>query len=263
MIQPDPAASLDNMFGAGRRPRITAAPLRAIGLAACLLALIACSDSRWPWSDEAPVASRAPATSSSRIHRGTLILGEAVRAFTPCGGDRAIWAVDETGGLLAGIYQELSGDGKGAIYVEVRGIIADPPADKVASGYEGTITITELVRADPLGESNGCKDLRPGVDFRAWGNEPFWSIEMGPRTIALRQPEEPTFRIYPPALPNVQEDRIVFNSTSAMNPRDRIRITLEPVPCRDSMSGSYASWSASVEVDGRTLRGCAVQGWGG
>jgi putative lipoprotein len=229
-----------------------------------MLSISACSTPRWPWSsqDEGVTPSSA-LRPPDRVYRGTLILGEAVRSFTPCGEDRAIWAIDETGGLLAGIYNELADGGRGAIYAELRGVISPPPEDKAALGYEATISVRELIRADPLGESRGCQDLRPGVDFRAWGNEPFWSIEMGPRTIALRQPDEPTLRIYPPALPNVEKDRIVFNSTSAMNVRDRIRITLEPVPCRDSMSGSYASWSASVEVDGRTLRGCAVQGWGG
>lgn len=241
------------------RPR-----LARLGLLLALVGAVstACSGARWPWPGDEAAAPPAPAAPTSRVYRGTLILGGAVRSFTPCGEDRAIWVVDETDGLLSGVYNELTGDGRGAIYAEVRGALADAPAERAAAGYEALLTITELIRADPLGESDACKGLRPGVDFRAWGNEPFWSIEMGPRTIALRQIQEPAFRIYPPALPNVQQDKIVFNSTSAMNPRDRIRITLEPVPCRDSMSGAYSSWSAIVEVDNRTLRGCAVQGWG-
>lgn len=228
-----------------------------------MLFLTGCSGLPWPWSnDDGSGADAAAKRPVDRIHRGTMILGGVVRSFTPCGEDRAIWVVDETDGLLGSVYQELAGGSNGAIYVEFRGVVSDVPPEQAERGYDGQVTVQTLVRAEPLAESRGCRDLRPGVDFRAWGNEPFWSVEMGPRTIVFRQPREPSTLIFPPAVPQLEKDRMVFNSTSMRDANLTIRITLEPKPCRDSMSGAYASWTSTVELLGKTYRGCAVQGWG-
>lgn len=238
-----------------------------VAFLACLAAvmLTGCADLRWPgFANEDAPESGARVEPVDRIYRGTLILGDVVRSFTPCGQeDRAIWVVDETDGLLRSLYNELAAGNAGAMYVEFRGTMGEAPPEQSARGYEGQVTIRTLVRADPPSESRGCQDLRPGVDFRAWGNEPFWNIEMGPRTIVFRQPDEPSMLIFPPAVPDLQKNSMVFTSTSMRDAKLKIRITLEPQPCRDSMSGAYSTWTATVELLGKTYRGCAVQGWGG
>ncbi len=228
-----------------------------------LLLMTGCAELRWPWSErEAPARTAPPQDPMDKIYRGTLILGDVVRSFTPCGETRAIWVVDDTEGLLERIYNELNDGAASATYVEFRGTLDGAPAGPASRGYEGQITVRDLVRAEILGESRGCNDLRPGVDFRASGNEPFWSVEIGTRTIVFRQPDEPSMLIFPPTVPELQKDRMVFNSTSMKDAKLRIRITLEPVPCRDTMSGAYSSWTTAVEIFGKTYRGCAVQGWG-
>lgn len=236
-------------------------------LLACLGAVIltGCAEVRWPaFGNEDSPEINTRTEPIDRIYRGTLILGDVVRSFTPCGQeDRAIWVVDETDGLLRTLYTELAAGNTDAIYVEFRGTMGEAPAEQAARGYEGQVTIRTVVRADPPAESRGCQDLRPGVDFRAWGNEPFWSVEMGPRTIVFRQPGKPSMLIFPPAVPDLQKDRMVFTSTSMLDAKLKIRITLEPKPCRDTMSGAYSTWTSTVELLGKTYRGCAIQGWGG
>lgn len=245
-----------------RRSRRPIPPGTAICLFMAVILLTGCAELRWPWSSSEVTVDESPEP-VDRIYRGTLILGEVVRSFTLCGqNDRALWVVDETEGLLPNIYLDLTGGNAGAIYVELRGVMGPAPSDQKARGYEGQIRVQTLVRADPPSESRGCRDLRPGVDFRAWGNEPFWSVEMGPRTIVFRQPDEPSMLIFPPAIPDLQKDRMVFTSTSMKDSKLRIRITLEPKPCQDSMSGAYSTWTSTVELLGKTYRGCAIQGWG-
>jgi putative lipoprotein len=239
--------------------------IAAILLLAALPILLTtgCANFRWPWGASASDGRAAPPQDPmDKIHRGTLILGDVVRSFTPCGETRAVWVIDETDGLLDRIYAELNDGAAAATYVEFRGAIADAPAGPAARGYEGQITVRDLIRAEALAESRGCNDLRPRVDFRAWGNEPFWSVELGSRTIVFRQPDEPSMLVFPPTVPELRKERMVFNSTSMKDARLRIKIILEPIPCRDTMSGAYTSWTAAVELFGRTFRGCAVQGWG-
>jgi uncharacterized membrane protein len=52
----------------------------------------------------------------------------------------------------------------------------------------------------------------------------------------------------------VQVYRAEIDSTHALYLR------LEHRPCRDSMADSYYHFTAELELDGRSLRGCARQG---
>jgi len=40
----------------------------------------------------------------------------------------------------------------------------------------------------------------------------------------------------------------------------KVAVTIEHLPCRDSMSGAYFAFSAAVRVGQQELRGCALEG---
>lgn len=250
-------------------PARPAAPRRGTSLALRAMLLItlvgtaACGRVSELWHREAlsEVEPLPPPALQDTIYRGTLIFGDSVRAFTPCGETRALWVEDQTQGVLGKIHAELAGDGGSGVYVELRGLVEAAPAAKAALGYDGLLRATELVRATPMRESRACDDSLLGLQYRAGGNEPFWSVEIGQQGIVFRQPEEPNLVYFSPVLPQVEAGRLIFSSLSRDADQQRIAIALEPKPCRDSMSGAYTSWTATVEFGGRTLHGCAMQGW--
>jgi membrane-bound inhibitor of C-type lysozyme len=95
-----------------------------------------------------------------------------------------------------------------------------------------------------------------GVDFRAVGNEPGWSMEIrAGGSISLvtdygqRQFDFPT--------PVPLEDRQARTTRYGIEtPNHDLLIILEGRPCTDTMSGDQFETSVTVILDGRKLSGC-------
>jgi putative lipoprotein len=229
-----------------------------------LLGASGCSTVRsWIWERELDTSRRPPVVEAPReFHRGFLSFGETTQSFTPCGQDRAYWVVDETGGALRQVHADLSAGRREPVYAEVRGRVGPATPEHAAMGYAGELTVGFLAHAAPAAETRGCGGVAAGVQYRASGNEPFWSVEIGPRRIELRRPDEPTRLLFPLVLPTTRPGLVIYETSTLQAPVTKIRITLEPNPCIDTMSGAYHTWSATVEVGNRTYKGCAIQGWG-
>jgi uncharacterized membrane protein len=234
-------------------------------LCASLVGTTGCRTVRgWLWERELDVTRRAPQLETAReFHRGLISFGETTRSFTSCGQDRAYWVVDETGETLGEVYASLSNGRREPIYAELRGTLGPAKPEHAALGYAGELTVHFLAHAAPVGESRACGGIPPGMQYRAGGNEPFWSVEIGPNRIVFRQPDEPQRLLFPLVLPTTMPGAVVYESSTLDAPATRIRITLEPNHCTDSMSGAYHTWSATVELRNRAFTGCAIQGWGG
>lgn len=120
---------------------------------------------------------------------------------------------------------------------------------------ERKLQVTDLQRL--LVEGHGCDEA--GFDrlqFHAFGNEPFWSIQLNDQGLLLQQPGEPAI-----ALPYIIErtaDGQAYISSDADH--DQLGLWIRPEPCMDSMSGSHYHLGARLEWQGRTLTGCAYQG---
>lgn len=97
-----------------------------------------------------------------------------------------------------------------------------------------------------------------GVRLRGFGNEPGWSVEIGPG-------DRVTW------VTGYGEDRYEFES--AEEPRDdggtayvgtadggAIRVTVTPESCHDDMSGEAFTHRVMIEYEGRTYRGCGGTG---
>jgi putative lipoprotein len=203
------------------------------------------------------------------LRRGHLVLGHEVRSFEPCGGDHALWVVDETGGDLHSVYEDLSHEVYQRLYVEILGAEGERPEEGFGADYGGSITVIALRHA--ASESLGCNWDLSGILLRASGNEPFWHIDVRADEILLNEMDSGERVFLPPSatdesLQSYGGDGLAqFRGTAKVGPEvargGSIVVTVFEQPCRDSMSGAFFSFAARIQVDGRELSGCARPGW--
>lgn len=94
-------------------------------------------------------------------------------------------------------------------------------------------------------------------NWRAFGNEPFWSVRIASDGIVFdRLGDLP--RRYPARLPVSGDGRRswVVDPPDG-NARDRLEVTITDQTCSDSMADRHYDHSAEVTIGGRSLRGCA------
>jgi uncharacterized membrane protein/heat shock protein HslJ len=190
--------------------------------------------------------------------RGHLILGDEVRSFTPCGSADELWVVDGTGSELADVYDSLAAEPYEKLFIELRGRREAAPEEGFGSEYAGSLVALELRRA--ARETRGCAEDLAGVELRARGTEPFWSVEIRANAIRFSQLGEPEPRVFPYASPARFGASRVYVSQAERPGDERIEIDLVERPCVDPMSGERFPFAARVRIGDRTLSGCALEG---
>ena len=231
------------------------------------LLLPACSgDSSPAPGGQGNAAAEAETPGPMPFQRGHLVLGHEVRSFEPCDSQEALWVLDETGGELARVYEELTYEVYQRLYVEILGQEGARPEQGFGADYDKSITVTALRHAAP--ESLACDSDLSDVVMRASGNEPFWRVDVRQGEILLSElgADDRWFTSSSSSASEAQADglrqyRGTAGTESGQPASDAIVVTIDEHSCRDSMSGAYFSFVAHVEVDGRELAGCARQGW--
>jgi uncharacterized membrane protein len=108
------------------------------------------------------------------------------------------------------------------------------------------------VRAKSLVEDARAR----GVLYRGRGNEPGWTLEVGPndRLQFVTMFGEQKFEFAGATVANVDGTTVY----AAQAGEDAIKVSVKQEPCTDDMSGEPFDYRMVVEHGGQTLRGCAV-----
>lgn len=191
------------------------------------------------------------------VLRGFVVLGPEVRSIKPCEEERELWVVPVADLTMA--YEELSGEPYAPVFVEVEGRLGPAPEAGFGTDYDGLLTVRSLRRAAPAAESLACGEDVSGFAFRASGVEPFWHLQITPSGMVYSTPDIPETR-FSTAAPFIEGGGWVYESESTGPESLSLRVTFQPGRCQDTMVGAIYSWSASVELAGETLRGCAWMG---
>ncbi len=210
-----------------------------------------------------PPGTRPPAPLEAPEQRGHLTIGSGIetRSFKPCGEEESLWIEDRTEAAnLWQIYRDLAGYFNRPVYMVVRGRITDPPPTGFGAHYGRQLLVEELRHA--AAESAGCFDDVDEYAFRAHGNEPFWSLEVARRGLSLSRMGVEGKILFPHHPPTFLENRIFYRSQTAGSRPRTLVVKLERRPCRDTMADATFSLAATIELDGDTLVGCAVEGTG-
>lgn len=189
--------------------------------------------------------------------RGHLVLGHEVRSFTPCEKKVKHWVLDQTGGDLWKVYQQLAHRPYQSIYVEVLGRLGPAPVDGFGADYDQQLTVLELRRAGL--ETRGCTDELGDIIFRASGNEPFWDAQISESRIVFSEMGKPQLS-FPFAHPEVSDHRWVFFSRMKEPAQHDLQISITEKKCIDTMSGEHFSFASQVNLDDNQYVGCAREG---
>lgn len=95
-----------------------------------------------------------------------------------------------------------------------------------------------------------------GVAFRAVGNEPGWLLEItnGERIRLLLDYGQRNVLLPDPGYETDQENRrTVYHAVTDSND---VTVTIDGTPCADTMSDETFESTVTLDVDGRTYRGC-------
>lgn len=188
-----------------------------------------------------------------QILRGLAVHGHEVRSFRPCGSDEALWAIDRQG-VLWQVHNELVPRRQPyeEVFAVVAGRMGPPPTEGFGADYPGRLDIDEVFYV--AWEGFSCETDLGGFEYRAYGNEPFWNVELSAAGLRLNRlgSESRTWA-------NVRE-HTVENGVRFEGDGPPIELTLVREPCRDSMSGAYFGMSARLVLGAEELRGCALAG---
>jgi putative lipoprotein len=93
-----------------------------------------------------------------------------------------------------------------------------------------------------------------GIDFRAVGQEPGWFLEIdNGKSMRLVYDYAQREAITPVPDPVARRGSTTYDATTEAH---RLRVIIEDTSCNDAMSGEAFPRTVTVEIDGRSLRGC-------
>jgi hypothetical protein len=144
-----------------------------------------------PGSAAIPAVGAEPAW----VH-GLLVMRKGLQTFHACDDTLTYWVEDEAGDLGFAFEQIGTGPDR-PVFAEILVAAALPPVTGPGSTYPRAVVATGLRLAAFASEDGGCDAERASYEFRARGNEPFWSVTITRQEIIFAQPDDPTRVAFP------------------------------------------------------------------
>lgn len=184
-----------------------------------------------------------PADKTPRIASGLLMKQGDRLVFAPCR-DRSYTMVDDISpeGMVTRALDSVGLAAGKKLYVELMAVVDGGMLR--ASGLN-------LARAE-----GRCQ--QPGGNVESWrasGNEPGWLLAVGPEVVVLKRLGQPDVNV--PGMPVARDGGVA--SFEARTEAARLKARFENKVCHDTMADAVFGWTATVEINGQTLKGCAWQ----
>jgi putative lipoprotein len=192
----------------------------------------------------APYAEEAkPVDNTPRLAYGQMLKHGDKLVFTPCR-DRSYAMLEDVTAdrVVTRALNSVGLDAGKKLYVELLA---------VAEG--GAIRASGINQARTEGR---CQ--QPGGNEESWraaGNEPGWLLAVGNEFIVVKRLGKPDLRL--PFSPPKTEGALTRFEVAAEG--SRLAATFEKKLCHDTMADSVFGWTATLSLDGETLKGCAWQ----
>jgi uncharacterized membrane protein len=202
--------------------------------------------------------SAAEAVPAGSTGRGILVLAPDQRVFKACGGEHEFWVHDVTSGDLDRVYGQLAGGAGKPLFVDVRGVLEAPPPSGPGAGYPRALRIVELRRADAAGA--GCRENLRVFELRAWGEDPFWRVDISRGGITWSSYGVPSSLAFPYAPARRGGGEIRYAAVRDGAERHEIELVMKPGRCTDPRTGAVTWLSVEGRLNDRRLTGCAYEG---
>jgi putative lipoprotein len=184
-----------------------------------------------------------PADKTPKIASGLLMKQGDKLVFAPCR-DRSYSMVDDISpdGMVTRALDSVGLAAGKKLYVELMAVVDG-----------GMVRASGLNLARTEGR---CQ--QPGGNEESWrasGNEPGWLLAIGPEVVVLKRLGQPDVNV--PGAPTVRDGGVV--RFEARTEASRLKARFENKVCLDTMADAVFGWTATVEINGQTLKGCAWQ----
>lgn len=187
--------------------------------------------------------SAKPVDNTPKLAYGQLLKSGDKVVFAPCR-DRSYV-----------MFEDVSPDGAVSKALDSVGLAAGKKlyVELLAVVEGGAIKASALNQA----RTEGRCQLPGGKDesWRAAGNEPGWLLAVGAEVVAVKRPGKPDLHL--PFSPLQSTGGVT--RLEATGDGNRLSASLEKRLCRDTMADSVFGWTATVNLNGQTLKGCAWQ----
>lgn len=190
-----------------------------------------------------------------RLWAGTLRRAGERLQLLPCGGGAPLPAIDlSVENSLSAALTDIGFDRVDGLYLEAWGRQSN-----------GTVQLERLNRA---GTEMRCPDPKaPPAAWRAWGNEPFWSMSDGQGQLKLKRPGQRELTLANGALLwrwRGERSDLAAARIRAETGGTSVAGQLKPGFCRDTMADAVYGWrfEGRLEAGGIStpLKGCAALG---
>jgi len=184
-----------------------------------------------------------PVSTTPKVASGLLMKQGDKLVFAPCR-DRSYAMVDDISPERM-VTKALDSVGLAAgrkLYVELMAVVDGGMVR--ASGLN-------LARAEGRCQQPGGNE----ESWRASGNEPGWLLAIGPEVVVLKRLGQPDINV--PGAPTVRDGGVV--RFEARTEASRLKARFENKVCHDTMADAVFGWTATVDINGQTLKGCAWQ----
>ena len=163
--------------------------------------------------------------------------------FTPCR-DRTYANVEDVSadGSVTKVLNSVGLDSGKRLYVELLGVLDNGLLK--ASGFN-------MARVEGRCQMPGGKE----ESWRAAGNDPAWALVAGGEHVRLQRYGKPEV-VLPYAEFKLEGGVSRYDGRAEQN---KLAVRLEKTLCRDVEVNGVFAWTASVDLNGQTLKGCAWQ----
>lgn len=193
-----------------------------------------------------PDATDAPAPAV--FLRGYVRADAPTRGMRLCDTDSVVRLADAAGAITAAAGDLVREVPEGELFAVVR-------ARPDTAGGAAEVSVEEVLYV--AREGFGCDAPWERFAFRAFGNEPFWSLTITADSLTLvRWGMED--RIWQAPAPTGSADSLTWRAAGPDG--SPLTVELRRGPCRDTMAGSYFGWRAAVALGEQILSGCALEG---
>lgn len=189
-------------------------------------------------ADEAKQADNAP-----KMAYGLMMKQGDRLIFSPCR-DRSYANVEDVSadGSVTRVLNSVGLDAGKRLYVELLGVLDN-----------GTLRASafNMARVEGRCQMPGGKE----ESWRAAGNDPAWALVAGGEHVRLQRYGKPEV-----VLPYAEfRTEGSLSRYEGSNDRNKLVVRLEKTICRDAEANGVFAWTASVDLNGQVLKGCAWQ----
>lgn len=208
-----------------------------------LIALLAGCSALGLYAAEGKLPAAKPVDNTPKLAYGQALKHGDKVLFTPCR-DRSYSVLEDVSpdGVVTKALDSVGLAAGKKLYVELLAVVEG-----------GALRASGINQARTEGR---CQ--QPGGNEESWraaGNEPGWLLAVGNEVVAVKRPGKPDLRL--PFTP--PQTAAGVTQVEAAGDGNRLSASFEKRLCHDTMADSVFGWTATVNLNGQTLKGCAWQ----